>query len=59
MRRVTYKVTVDVPDSLTNTEMAEYIKDEVDSGGGNREPLDPLFLKKNTVVKIHNVKGSK
>lgn len=47
---MTFKVTVDVPDELTEPEVAKYIKTEIEAGGGNRQPSDPLFRKKNTKV---------
>ena len=50
MKRMTFKVTVDIPDEGTEREVAEYIRTEVDAGGGNRDPSDYLFHKKNTKV---------
>jgi hypothetical protein len=50
VKRMTFKVTVDIPDEGCEQEVAEYIKEEVESGGGNRDPQDYLFRKKNTKV---------
>jgi hypothetical protein len=57
MKRMTFKVTVEVPDELTQAEVAEYIRTEVEAGGGNRDPNDPLFRKKNTKVAHVSTKG--
>lgn len=50
MKRMTFKVTVDIPDEGDEREVAEYIRTEVEAGGGNRDPQDYLFRKKNTKV---------
>lgn len=50
MKKMTFKVIVDVPDGATEEEVADYIRTEVEAGGGNRDPLDVLFPKKNTRV---------
>lgn len=57
MKKMTFKVTVEVPDELTQAEVAEYIQTEVEAGGGNRDPSDPLFRKKNTKVSHVSTKG--
>jgi hypothetical protein len=47
---MTFKVTVDAPDDVTQGEMAEFIRTEIEAGGGNRDPNDPLFRKKNPKI---------
>lgn len=47
---MTFKVIVRVPDGATEAEVAEYIRTEVEAGGGNRDPMDVLFPKKETRV---------
>jgi len=57
VKRMTFKVIVEVPDELTQAEVADYIRTEVEAGGGNRDPNDPLFRKKNTKVSHVSTKG--
>lgn len=58
MKRMTFKVTVDVPDEVTQAEAAEFIKTEIEAGGGNRDPNDPLFRKKNVKITHVSTKGA-
>jgi hypothetical protein len=36
-------LTFDVQSGVTRTELREFIKTELEAGGGNRHPEDPLF----------------
>jgi len=58
VKRMTFKVTVDVPDELLEYEVEDFIRTEIEAAGGNRQPMDPLFRKKNTKVNHVSTKRS-
>ena len=41
-RRFSFRVSVDVPESVTIAEMTNYLLTEIKAGKGNRLPPDPI-----------------
>lgn len=53
MSRMIATIAFDVPSSVSRSELREYLKDAIESWGGQRHPYDHLFNTiKNTTVKF-------
>lgn len=46
-----YTVTVDVPNTVSDSEVAQFISDAVSSYGGSLDPKEPMFGHRKAYVK--------